>query len=43
LPTPSGFNWEMVDRAGTVAAVGLELLLLAADGRVRIDYQFIET
>jgi hypothetical protein len=37
------FNWEMVDRAGTVAAVGLELLLLAADGRVRIDYQFIET
>jgi hypothetical protein len=37
------FRWEMVDRSDdTVAAVGLELLLLAPDGRIRLDYQFIE-
>ncbi|MEV0720510.1 hypothetical protein [Asanoa sp. NPDC050611] len=37
------FRWEMVDRSdGTVAAVGLEVLLLEPDGRIRMDYQFIE-
>lgn len=36
------FNWEMVDRSGEVAAVGLEFLVLAPDGRIQTDYQFIE-
>jgi hypothetical protein len=27
---------------GQVAAVGLEILMLDDDGRIRIDYQFIE-
>lgn len=36
------FNWEMVSRNGTVAGVGLEFLVLAPDGRIRRDYQFIE-
>ncbi len=37
------FNWEMVRTAGDeVAAVGLEILVLGDDGRIRIDYQFIE-
>jgi hypothetical protein len=37
------FNWEMVRADGDeVAAVGLDVLLLAPDGRIRIDYQFIE-
>jgi hypothetical protein len=27
---------------GTVQAVGLELLVLDDDGRIRADYQFIE-
>jgi hypothetical protein len=26
-----------------VAAVGLDVLLLAPDGRIRLDYQFIES
>jgi hypothetical protein len=36
------FHWEMVP-AGTdaVAALGLEFLLLAPDGRIRTDYQFV--
>ncbi len=36
------FHWEMVP-AGTdaVAAAGLEFLLLAADGRIRVDYQYV--
>jgi hypothetical protein len=37
------FQWEMVSKGGEVAAVGLEFLVLAADGRIRLDYQFIET
>jgi hypothetical protein len=37
------FRWEMVTKGGEVAGVGLELLVLAADGRIRRDYQFIET
>ena len=36
------FHWEMVSAGGEVAAVGLEFLVLARDGRIRIDYQFIE-
>ncbi|MGI5243582.1 hypothetical protein [Dactylosporangium sp. CA-139066] len=37
------FRWEMVPRAGGPAAgTGLEVLLLAADGRIAADYQFIE-
>lgn len=36
------FNWEMVPTGGGQAAgVGLEILVLD-DGRIRIDYQFIE-
>jgi hypothetical protein len=37
------FNWEMVSPDGDVAAVGLEFLVLAPDGRIRRDYQFIES
>ena len=37
------FNWEMVStNGGDVAAVGLEVLELDGDGRIRTDYQFIE-
>jgi hypothetical protein len=37
------FNWEMVTTgSGEVAGVGLEVLILDDDGRIRIDYQFIE-
>jgi len=37
------FNWRMVrSGGGAVAATGLIVLLLADDGRVRIDYQFID-
>ena len=36
------FHWEMVTPSGEVAAVGLEIVLLAADGRIRLDYQLIE-
>jgi hypothetical protein len=37
------FHWEMVAAdSGEVAAVGLEFLVLAPDGRIRTDYQFIE-
>jgi hypothetical protein len=36
------FNWEMVTGSGEVAGVGLEVLILDDDGRIRIDYQFIE-
>lgn len=37
------FRWEMVPAGGgKVASVGLEFLLLAPDGRIREDYQFIE-
>jgi hypothetical protein len=37
------FNWEMVRSSdGTIAAVGLEILVLDDDGRIRTDYQFIE-
>jgi hypothetical protein len=36
------FTWEMVSRDGEVAGAGLEVLVLALDGRIRIDHQFIE-
>jgi hypothetical protein len=38
------FRWEMVPcgAPGDVAAVGLEILLLGADGRIVSDFQFIE-
>ena len=36
------FNWEMVSSGGEVAGVGLEILVLDEDGRVKTDYQFIE-
>jgi hypothetical protein len=37
------FNWRMVPRdGGAVAATGLIVCLLADDGRIRIDYQFID-
>ena len=37
------FNWEMVTPEGDVAAVGLTFLVLEPDGRIRLDYQFIES
>ncbi len=37
------FNWEMATTSsGEVAGVGLEILVLDDDGRIRTDYQFIE-
>jgi hypothetical protein len=36
------FRWEMVSKDGEVAGVGLEFLVLAHDGRIRRDFQFIE-
>jgi hypothetical protein len=37
------FNWRMVPNSGgAIAATGLIVLLLAGDGRIRIDYQFID-
>ena len=37
------FNWEMVPTSGgEVEGVGLEILILGDDGRIRIDYRFIE-
>jgi hypothetical protein len=37
------FRWEMVSTSGEVAGIGLEFLVLAPDGRIRTDYQFIES
>jgi hypothetical protein len=38
------FRWEMAPRdGGPVAGVGLEVLVLAPDGRIAADYQFIES
>jgi hypothetical protein len=33
----------MVSRGGDVAAVGRELPVVGPEGRIRADYQFIET
>jgi hypothetical protein len=35
------FHWEGVSADGEVTGVGLEFLVLNADGRIRRDYQFI--
>jgi hypothetical protein len=35
------FNWEAVSADGDVAGLGLAFLVL--DGRIRLDYQFIES
>jgi hypothetical protein len=37
------FTWQVVATDGTVAGTGLEFFVLAADGRIRLDYQFIES
>ena len=37
------FNWEMVARSGEAVGSGLEFLVLAPDGRIGRDYQFIKT
>ena len=34
-------HWEAVAKDGTLAAVGLSFLVLAADGRIARDYTFI--
>ena len=34
-------HWEAVAKDGTVSAVGLSFLVLAADGRIARDYTFI--
>lgn len=37
------FGWEMVSADNDeVVAIGLEVVMLALDGRIRTDYQFIE-
>jgi len=37
------FTWEMVNAGdGKLRSVGHEFLLLAPDGRIREDYQFVE-
>lgn len=37
-------RWEMVSSEdGSVAGVGLEFLVIDAEGRIRSDYQFIES
>ena len=36
------FHWEMVTPDAEAVAAGLEVVLLAADGRIRLDYQLIE-
>jgi hypothetical protein len=35
------FHWEAVAKDGTVFAVGLNFLVLTADGRIERDYTFI--
>jgi hypothetical protein len=38
------FHWEMVSTStGEVEGVGLELLILDDEGRIAVDYQFIES
>lgn len=38
------FRWEMVSTEdGSVAGIGLEFLVIDAEGRIRRDYQFIES
>ena len=35
------FHWEAVARDGEVAGVGLNVLVVAADGRIERDYAFV--
>jgi hypothetical protein len=37
------FHWEAVAKDGELFAVGLNFLVLAADGRIERDYAFIES
>ena len=37
------WRWEGVSPDGEIVGVGLELVLLAPDGRIQTDYQFIES
>jgi hypothetical protein len=34
-------HWEAIAKDGTVSAVGLSFLILAADGRIERDYTFV--
>ena len=36
------FHWEAVAKDGEVFAVGLNFLVLAADGRIERDYTFVD-
>jgi hypothetical protein len=36
------WRWEGVSPDGEVLGVGLEFVILAADGRIATDYQFVE-
>jgi hypothetical protein len=36
------FHWEAVDGDGEVTGVGLNVLVVGADGRIRRDYTFVE-
>ena len=35
------FHWEALDKRGELFAVGLHVLVLAADGRIERDYTFV--
>lgn len=35
------FHWEARDKNGELFAVGLHVLVLAADGRIERDYTFV--
>jgi len=35
------FHWEAIDRSGELFGVGLNFLVLAADGRIERDYTFV--
>jgi hypothetical protein len=35
------FHWEALDKDGELSAVGLHVLVLAADGRIERDYTFV--
>ncbi|OXM64940.1 MULTISPECIES: hypothetical protein [Amycolatopsis] len=37
------FGWELVDGGGQVRSTGLEVLTLAADGRIAVDHQVFES
>jgi hypothetical protein len=36
------FHWEAVDEDGEASGVGLNVLVLAADGRIERDYVFVQ-